>query len=485
MIPFAAFVLAQISGSSLGDGGLDPAEAVSRVLAIMALIAINAFFVTAEFSIVAVRRSRINQLAEEGDDPAKAVQGLQREIDRLLSTTQLGITLSSLALGWIGEKTMATLVAFWLRQLPLSNTAARWMAHSLSVPIAFLAIAYLQIVLGELCPKSLALIYSEELSRLLGPPSLAIARFFKPLIWILNQSTRWLLRLVGIRYSDQSWSNRVTSEELQLIISTATESSGLQADERELLTNVFEFGDVLVEEVMVPRTQINAIDSTATFQAFLEEISQSNHNYYPVIGESLDDIRGILHFKDLSASLAKGKLKPNTPIKEWVQAAWFVTEGTPIREVLHLMKKYKLGIVMVREEEVNGTAGLVTPQDLISEIIGTFDEPGNHHQDAEIQELDNHTFLIQAQTDLETVNDQLALDLPATDEYQTLGGFLIYQMQKIPDVGESHREGALELTVMSTDGPRLVKIQLQILADTEGVNENIEDGAVLGDPHDR
>jgi CBS domain containing-hemolysin-like protein len=169
-----------------------------RLLSVLALIAINAFFVTAEFSMVSVRRSRINQLVEAGDIQARTVQSLQRSIERLLSTTQLGITLSSLALGWIGESTMVTLVASAIAKLPLPISDNPVLAHSLSIPLTFFLIAYLQIVLGELVPKSVALLYSEQLARFFGPPSLVIARVFNPFIWILNQSTRWLLRLVGI-----------------------------------------------------------------------------------------------------------------------------------------------------------------------------------------------------------------------------------------------------------------------------------------------
>lgn len=221
-----------------------------RLLSVLLLIAINAFFVTAEFSIVSVRRSRIYQLVEAGDEQAIAVQSLQRSIDRVLSTTQLGITLSSLALGWIGESTMGVIVASTLEQLPLSLLKRVWVTHSISIPIAFLLVAYLQIILGELCPKSVALLYSEQLARFLGPPLKAIARFFSPFLWVLNLSTRWLLRLVGIVYTGQGWKPPVTSEELQLIISTERESTGLEAEERELLNNIFEFSDVKVAEII-------------------------------------------------------------------------------------------------------------------------------------------------------------------------------------------------------------------------------------------
>jgi CBS domain containing-hemolysin-like protein len=194
-----------------------------RLLSVLLLIAINAFFVTAEFSMVTVRRSRIHQLVKAGDIPAIAVEGLQRSIERLLSTTQLGITLSSLALGWIGESSIVVLVKSWLKTWPLPLEMSNFLAHSLSIPIAFFLIAYLQIVLGELCPKSVAMLYSEDLARFLGPSVKAIVRFFNPFIWILNQSTRFLLRLFGIEYTGQSWRSPVTPEELQLIISTERE----------------------------------------------------------------------------------------------------------------------------------------------------------------------------------------------------------------------------------------------------------------------
>lgn len=430
----------------------------------LTLIAINAFFVTAEFSIVAVRRSRISHLVQQGDIQAKTVQALQQDIDRLLSTTQLGITLSSLALGWIGETTMGVLVATWLQQWAFDPGLKTFLVHSVSVPLAFLMIAYLQIVLGELCPKSVALRHAEELARLLGPPSLTIARLFNPFIAILNQSTRWLLKLGGIRYTGQGWYNQLTPEELQLIIETATESSGLEAEERELLSNVFEFGDVEVQEVMVPRTSIDAIPETATFQDLLDEIVISGHSYYPVIGESLDSVRGIIHFQELAKPLAEGKLAPDTLLQPWVQPAWFVPEGTPLSEVLPLMQKYRLGLVMVREDTVSGTAGLVTLKDLIGEIIGNNHQPTDP-QEVTIQELDNHTFLVQAQTDLEEVNERLGVDLPLVEEYQTLGGFLLYQLQRIPEQGETYRVDGVELIVISTDGPRLEYIQVHLSAD--------------------
>ncbi|WP_443029241.1 hemolysin family protein [Spirulina sp. CS-785/01] len=408
--------------------------------------------------MVSVRRSRINQLVEAGDVPAQTVQSLQRSIERLLSTTQIGITLSSLALGWIGERTVAVMFRQVLFQLPFPQWMNEGITHVVAAPLAFFAIAYLQIILGELCPKSVALLYSEQLARILGPPSLAIARFFNPFIWILNQSTRFLLRLVGVQYAGQGWYNRVTPEELQLIITTERESTGLEAEERELLKNVFEFGEVLAEEVMVPRTSVTAIEREASFSALLNSVVETGHTRYPVIGESLDDILGVIDFKDLSLPLAQNRLHPDTPIQPWVKPARFISEVTPLNELLPLMQRSQLEMVMV-VDEFGGTAGLVTLKDLIAEIIGDHPELENP-EEVSIQMLDDQTFLVQAQANLEEVNEMLGLDFPLTDEYQTLSGFLLYHFQKIPEQGETLHYQNLDLTVVSAQGPRLHQIRI-------------------------
>lgn len=448
-------------------------DVLFRILSVLLLIAINAFFVTAEFSMVSVRRSRINQLVNSGDIPAKTVQDLQRSIDRLLSTTQLGITLSSLALGWIGENTMAILVASFLTQLPLPRSLSQTMAHTLAIPVAFFLIAYLQIVLGELCPKSVALLYSEQLARFLGPPSLAIARFFNPFIWILNQSTRFLLRLGGIRYTGQGWRPPVTPEELQQIIITSTESTGLEAEERELLRNVFEFGNITAEEVMIPRISIAAIPSTATFQMLLYEIAANGHSRYPVMGESLDDIRGIIDFIELAEPLAQGNLNLDSPIQPWIRPVRFVPEYIPLSELLPMMQRSHLPMVMV-VDEFGGTAGLVTINDLIAEIIGDTKEPENP-EELIIQNIDEQTFLVQAQINLEELNDLLDLNLPLTNEYQTLAGFLLYETQKIPPIGESLIYKNLNFTVISAVGPRLNQIRIRKLdSSSDTVSDIVE-----------
>ncbi|MEG4318398.1 MULTISPECIES: hemolysin family protein [unclassified Microcoleus] len=440
-------------------------EVLSRLLSVLLLIAINAFFVAAEFSMVTVRRSRINQLVEAGDVPALTVQSLIQSIERLLSTMQLGITLSSLALGWIGEDTIAVLVRVAIGYLPLPIYIKSAIAHSLGISIVtFFLLAYLQIVLGELFPKSVALLYSEQLARSLGPPSLLISRLFNPFVSFLNQSTRSLLQLGGIEYDLTH--RPVTPEELQLIIATSSESSGLEAEERELLNNVFEFGEVCVAEVMVPRPSIVALPKTGTFQNLLDEMAISNHSRYPVTGDSLDDIIGIIGFKQLAKPLAEGLLSPDTPIVTWISSVRFVPEMMLLGELLPLMQGSSEEIAIV-VDEFGGISGLVTLRDLIAEIIGRTYESRDSKEIA-LQVLDDRTFLVQAQLNVDDVNQILNLDLPITDEYQTIGGFLSYQLQKMPAVGEVWRCENAELTVVSVCGPRLDQIQIQLLDGAAG-----------------
>jgi CBS domain containing-hemolysin-like protein len=442
------------------DPGLTGPAIAARLLSVLGLIGINAFFVAAEFSIVSVRRSRINQLAEGGDIQARTVQSFQRSLDQLLSTTQIGITLSSLALGWIGESTIAEVLLQLFHHLSLAVPYLSVIAHSLAVLLAFVLIAYLQIVLGELCPKAVAMLYPEQLARIFGPLSLTVARLFAPFVWILNQSTWWLLRLFGIRYSgNQSWYSRVTPEELQLIIRTSTESPGLDAEERELLNNVFEFRDVTAEEVMIPRTQIDALPKTATLQDALDAIAETGHSQFPVIGESLDDVAGILSLKDLVGPLARHEATHDSLINDWIRPARFVPEYTQLHDLLQIMQKSGKSMVMV-VDEFGGTAGLLTLTDVTGEIIGDSHE---FEEDVEVlvNMLDDQSFRVQAQTYIEEVNELLGVDLPVAEEYQTLAGFLIHQLQKIPVTGDKVFYDQFEWTVTAVDGPKVLEVMAQ------------------------
>ena len=437
---------------------MDNQDLLTRLILVFLLIVLNAFFVAAEFSLVSVRRTRVSQLVAAGDVAAQTVQSLQRSLDRLLSTTQLGITLSSLALGWIGESTMTVFVKKLLSFLPFSLNWQNLLSHGFSLCLAFLIVAYLQIVFGELYPKSLALIYAEPMARLLAAPIGVISRIFKPFIGIINQSTRFLLVLTRIPEVDLQRSNRVTCEELQLIISMEGELTGLEAAERKILNNVFQFSEITAAEIMVPHNRLIAISSTATFEELLLQVVNSGYSCYPVEGDSGDDIRGLIDFKDLALPLAQGQLNLTTPIKPWLKPVRFFPETTALNELLTVMRESSLKMVII-VDEFGRTAGLLTLKDLIGEILGTF-SPSDESGTVEYQLLDESTFLVQAQMNLEDVNKALNLSLPLADEYQTLAGFVLHHWQKIPRVGEQLYYQNLEFTIISKVGPRLEQIKI-------------------------
>ncbi len=422
-----------------------------RLLLVLGLILIDAFFVTMEFAILSVRRSRITQLVASGDDLAKKVQELQRGIERLLSTTQVGITLSSLALGWIGERAIAQIIIQYLTNDPI--------AHSLSILVTFSLLAYLQIVFGELIPKSIALIYAEQIARFLATPSLAITRIFSPLIWILDRSTRLCLRLFGIddlvdRYS------RVTFKELQTIVTTERESSGLAIEQRELLNKIFEFAEVIAAEVMIPRAQIATLPKNATCQNLLHQVATTGYSRYPVTDTSIDKIVGTISFKEFASLLAQGKLPGQMPILDWIQPVEFVTESTPLSVVLTQMQKSDTQMTIVVDEFGN-TAGLIARQDAISEMIGI--KVTSQRPTKLLNRLADGTFIVQAQINLEDLNEQLGTYLPLSDDYQTLAGFLLDKLQQFPKAGESLNYGDWHLTVISTVGPRIHQVKMNKL----------------------
>ncbi len=424
------------------------------------LIAINAFFVTAEFAIVSVRRSKIDHLVNDGDTTAQTVQSLQHHLDKLLSTTQFGITLSSLALGWIGEQTIALLLQEWIISLSLPTNISDTLVHSIAIPTAFICLVYLQIVLGELCPKSLALLYPEKLARLFAPPISVVTRIFNPFVFILNQSTRWLLKLVGVEYTRQAWHKQVTPEELQLIIQTEKDSLGLEAEERQILKNVLEFGDVEAVEVMTPRININFLDTNSTYQDLVQKVASTKNSRFPVIGESLDDILGIIDFKLCICELAGEEIDANTPLTQFIKPVRFVKQSTLLSDLLTTMQNLRLKMVVI-VDKYGGTSGLVTRQDLIKEILGN--EVGEDApSDTFIEIIDDSHSLVSAQMNVDELNDALNLDLPINDNYHTLGGFLVYHWQKIPQLHEVFYFDRFQFEIVDIEGPRIKKIKITL-----------------------
>jgi CBS domain containing-hemolysin-like protein len=430
-------------------------EILLRLAAVVLLVLLNGFFVATEFSLVSVRRTRIEQLVEEGDRGALSVQRSQKDLDRYLSATQLGITIASLALGWIGEGTIAALIEPILGGFSIAAGSA--LAHTISTVVAFLLITYMHIVLGELAPKSVAILYPERTALLFAWPNEIFFKLFAPFLSFLNWSSWLVLRAFGVKANVNTHTNPIGPEELQLLISSSS-ASGLDKGEQELLENVFEFGDAVAIDVMVPRTSIDALPFTATIQEVLFEVSRTGHSRYPLYEDSLDTIKGQISIKDVITPLAKGEVQPADTVGALARPILFVPENKRISELLTQMQRERQAMVIV-VDEFGGTAGLLTMENLLEELVGNITDESDQAT-PDIVKLDERTAIIQAQINLEELNDFLDLQLPISDEYKTLGGFVMYQLHKVPEAGEQFLYNELEFTVLEMEGPRLEQVRL-------------------------
>ncbi len=429
------------------------------ILWVVGLLAVNAFFVAVEFSLVSTRHSRMTQLASEGNLQAQRVRHAQDKLERSLSTTQLGITIASVLLGWIGATQTVHNVCSGLAWLRLDQLTGSQGLEVISLALTFSMLTYLQLVWGELLPKTLAIVYAEPIALRLVWFNSLLSRILTPLAELPRMTSRMILRTFGVPLREtSSLYSTLTAEELQLLI--ASSSGGIEAEERELLTNVIEFGETVASEVMIPRTSVEAVPFSATVSEVLQEVAASRHSRYPVYEESLDHIKGILDVKELVAGLAEGDLTFESGIQTSIQAAHFEHENKLIAELLPEMQQHHRTMIVV-VDEFGGTAGLITIKDIVEEIVGTLaDDPNQEDDEPDVEIVDDYTMILQAQLSIEHLREKLGLDLPLHDDYQTLGGFLIYQLQKIPKIGEKLTFQGMELQVIRAEGPRLDRVKV-------------------------
>src|SRR6266545_3974171 len=338
------------------------------VTAVMALVLANAFFVAAEFALVGARRTRLDELAKAGDRKARLARRAIQSLDRYISATQLGITLASLGLGWVGEPALARLIQGGFDWLPAA--AGTIATHGVAVSVAFISITVLHIILGELVPKALALIYPEAIGSWVAAPLMGFAWVMAGPIALLNGTANALLKLIGISPPGQM--ERLHSpEELRMLVEQSEEGGSLLKQDACLLEGVFEFSEKTAQEVMTPRTQMIALDADLSVEAAADEVAVARRSRYPVYTESLDEIVGVVHAKDILTAI---RSRPRETVREIMRPPLFVPGTREVEDVLADMKRLKTHLAVVLDE-YGGTAGLVTMEDLLEEIVGPiFDE---------------------------------------------------------------------------------------------------------------
>lgn len=423
-----------------------------RLFAVIFLVLANGFFVAAEFSLVSVRRTRIAELVAQGNQKALWVKKALENPDRVIAATQLGITLASLGLGWVGEPAFAHLLEPLIELFP--NNIQEDVSHSIAAGLAFAIITFLHVVVGELAPKSIALQNPEGTSMVVARPTIWTEWIFKPAIWALNGTGNFLLKLVGVEPA--SGHELVHSvEELKMLVTASTEVGVVESEESEMLHAIFDFGDLLVRQVMIPRTEIMAFEADLTLSESIEIATQSTFTKFPVYDDVLDNIIGVVHIKDLlRAQLDPEKRK--CLARTLVREALFIPETVHVRSVLQLFRARRQHIAIVMDE-FGGTAGLVTLEDLMEEIVGEVSDPFDAVQ-PEIQINPDGSATIDGLALIEEVNEAFGIEFK-DPHYDTIAGFFLGKFGRIPEVGDEILvDDVVRLKVNAMDGRRIERL---------------------------
>nr|WP_144352711.1 hemolysin family protein [Sporomusa termitida] len=432
------------------------AAIIWNVFLVLFLVLLNGFFVAAEFAMVKVRSTQIDTLLQAGNMRAKYAKRLVDHLDAYLSACQLGITLASLGLGWIGEPAIARLLEPMLAGLGLSTA----MMHTVAFAIAFSIITALHIVLGELAPKSLAIQQAGSVTLWTSVPLIAFYKLMFPVIWVLNSIANWLLRLVGIQVVGEHEAAH-TEEEIRILMEESHKQGYINKAELTYVDNIFDFAERHVYEVMIPRTDMVCLYAEDPFAVNLEKALTEQLTRYPVCDPDKDNIIGFVHLKDLFSALAKDE----TPaLREIVRDIMAVPASMAISDLLKLMQKSKSQISIVIDE-YGGTAGLVTAEDILEEIVGEIqDEFDEERPFVEIRKNNMHS--VDARLLLGQVNEIFSLNLDAED-VDTLGGWMSIQVEMPPQVGRKIGYDGYEFIVEEADNRRITRVLLRKLENPE------------------
>lgn len=438
-----------------------------KLAAVTALIFANGFFVAVEFAVVSARRTRIEQLVEEGNAAARLVQYMLHHTDRILAACQLGITMASLALGWIGEATVAALVKPPLERLAqgVPSLVTTGTAHAIGIAVSFAFITALHIVLGEQAPKTFAIRHPETVAMWSARPTLWFDRLFHPFIWFLDRAAAGVLRLVGVEPVPVH-GTVYSVEELKLLVSESQERGYLGAQQEEMVRRAFEFGNLLVREVMIPRPDVIAIEADATVDDLLALFAQHTHSRFPVYERNLDNIIGFVPIKDVLKALAEEPSARQERIRSLVRPAVIVPEMRRVDSLFVEMrgKDVQMAIVI---DEFGGTAGIVTLEELVEEIVGRLGDelmPGR----TLIVPIDELTYEVDGGLRIDEVNEVLGISLPETPDYETVAGFVMDHLQRVPEPGDQFRYDDVRIQVTEMRGPKIEKLMITRLSAVVG-----------------
>src|SRR5258705_2817307 len=393
--------------------------ALLKLAAIAFLVATNGFFVASEFALVSVRRARLEARAAGGSKNARAALRLLDNPTIFISAVQFGITLASLALGWVGEPTVARFLEP-IASAIASEGRAGYVAHLMAIIIAFSVITFMHIVFGELMPKMVALERAERIALFCSRPLELFAKVFGAPLWIFNSVGAFLGRLIGLK-STLDHAAVYTETELRQLIDVARESGNLRAEERRLIHRVFEFSDTLVREAMVPRTAMAAIPNDCSLEQITEAFRQHRYSRLPVYRNSLDDVVGFIHSKDVMPYIPRPQ---EFRLEEVLQPPLFLVDTARLEDVLRQMQKAKVHFGFVVDEH-GGLEGIITLEDLLEEIVGDISDEHDEEVNEQIMAAGDNRYVLAGGLAVRDLNRRVKLSLPESESYTTIAGFLM------------------------------------------------------------
>jgi len=432
------------------------ADIALGISSLLLLLLLNAFFVFAEYSVAVSRRTRIMELAEQGSASARLVLAVMEDPDRFFAATQVGVTLTSLAIGALSEPAFSRLISQALAALSVFVPFALPSSSFIGALAGLLIASYFQIVLAELVPRAITLRLAERVALLVVPPMRALAQFFAPFVWLLKGSSRLVLQALGFR-SDLNGERLHTIEELRMLIEASERGGVIEAEQGELLSKVFSLGDTTVREVMVPRTEMLCVSVESPLAEVAHLFSARAYSRLPVYEGSLDRIVGVLHIKDLVPALLSSTRVP--PIRQLMREPFFVPDTQRADELLQQFRARREYMAIVLDE-YGGTAGLVTLNDLLARLIGELEEPAAALPD--VQLASDGSALINGLMTIGDVNEAFGLSLEDPN-YDTIGGFVMGQLGRIPAVGDcvELKSQGVVLCVEEMDKLRVARLRLR------------------------
>jgi CBS domain containing-hemolysin-like protein len=434
------------------EPNLSAGSYVVRLFVVLLLVLANAFFVAAEFALVAARKIRIEALAAEGNRRARIAQEALRHIDHYISGTQLGITLASLGLGWVGEGAIANLLIQVFHDLPEPWRVLS--AHGVAITISFAVITFLHIVLGELAPKSIALLHPEKVTLWTSGPLIIFSKLLSPFITVLNGAAHLLLRFFGLRAPTEL--ERIhRPEEIEILLMQTFEHGLLAEEPVEMIRGVFDLSEISAAEVMTPRIDVIAAPATATVDMVAALILESGHSRIPIYQESIDQITGVLLARDVWQAQLEGK----TEIAELIRPLLFVPDSKPIEGLLYEMQRQRSHLAVV-VDEFGGTAGIVTLEDLVEEIVGEIQDE-DETEPPEIEETTGGEILLHGGFPVYELNERFRLELPEQD-YTTTAGYVLGRLGRIARAGDEVTFPGGRLRVLQMDGRRIDRLALSL-----------------------